>query len=231
MFISLAYICLKKYPYVYLGQLKWLGNEGLREKTKQFSNQESCLLSPSHTFAIIVILDFTPYLLKRHWTSSTSSPNFFPKKLRFFYTIRSVCMGKAKKNKSYVSKLPGAFVFRWAFDSAKFKVWIFFARLIFFFSVFYDLFVKKYKKRYDRHNETLWTTNFFNFCVLPCILFIQNQVPYFKAVTDSNLTRLLFRKKQTNKQTNKKKQNVKPNVSPHKLIIKDDDVKECISIE
>ena len=30
----------------------------------------------------------------------------------------------------------------------------FFARLI-FFSVFYDLLVKKYKKRYDRHNETL----------------------------------------------------------------------------
>ena len=34
----------------------------------------------------------------------------------------------------------------------------------------------------------------FNSC-LPCILFIQNEVPYFKAVTDSNLTRLLPRKK------------------------------------
>ena len=33
--------------------------------------------------------------------------------------------GKAKKNKSYVSKLPRAFVFQCAFDSAKFKVWIF----------------------------------------------------------------------------------------------------------
>ena len=29
---------------------------------------------------------------------------------------------KVKKNKSYVSKLPHAFVFRCAFDSAKFKV-------------------------------------------------------------------------------------------------------------
>ena len=109
---------------------------------------------------------------------------------------------KAKKNKSYVSKPPRAFVFRCAFDSAKFKVWIFLLAS-FFFSVFYDLFVKKYKKRYDRHNETLWTTDFFNFCVLPCILFIQNQVPYFKAVTDSNLTRLLLKKE--------KKKNVKKN--------------------
>ena len=71
----------------------------------------------------------------------------------------------------------------------------FFLLAWFFFSFFYDLLVKKYKKRYDRHNETLWTTNFFNSCVLPCILFIQNQVPCFKAVTDSNLTRLLLRKK------------------------------------
>ena len=108
---------------------------------------------------------------------------------------------RLKKNKSYVSKLPCAFVFRCAFDSAKFKVWIFFLLAWFFFQFFYDLLVKKYKKRYGRHNETLWTTNFFNSCDLPCILFIQNQVPYFKAVTDSNLTRLLLRKK--------KKKNVK----------------------
>ena len=74
----------------------------------------------------------------------------------------------------------------------------FFLLAWFFFPVFYDLLVKKYKKRYDRHNETLWTTNFFNPCVLPCVLFIQNQVPYFKAVTDSNLTRLLLRKKKKN---------------------------------
>ena len=38
---------------------------------------------------------------------------------------------KAEKNKSYVSKLPRAFVFRCAFDS-KFKVWFFFTCLIFF---------------------------------------------------------------------------------------------------
>ena len=32
--------------------------------TRRFSNHESCLLSRSHTFAIIVILDLTPYLLR-----------------------------------------------------------------------------------------------------------------------------------------------------------------------
>ena len=76
---------------------------------------------------------------------------------------------KAKINKSYVSKLPRAFVFRCAFDSAKFKVWIFFACLI-FSSFFMNLLVKKYKKRYDRHNETLWTTDFFNsvLCYVSC---------------------------------------------------------------
>ena len=105
---------------------------------------------------------------------------------------------KAKKNKSHVSKLPRAFVFRCAFDSAKFKVWIFFACLIFFFQCFMNLLVKIYKKRYGRPNETLWTTDFFNSVfglVSVCILFIQKQVPYFKAVIDSNLTRLLLRKK------------------------------------
>ena len=33
-------------------------------KTRQFSNHESHLLSRSHIFAIIVILDLTPYLQK-----------------------------------------------------------------------------------------------------------------------------------------------------------------------
>ena len=80
---------------------------------------------------------------------------------------------KAKKNKSYVSKLTCAFVFWCAFDSAKFKVWIFFffACLIFFSSFLWPLLVKIYKKRYDRHNEILWTTtDFFNsvFCLVSC---------------------------------------------------------------
>ena len=57
-------------------------------------------------------------------------------------------------------------------------------------------------KRYVKHNETLWTTDFFNsvFCLVSCSS--KNQVPYFKAVADSNLTRLLLRKKK------KKKKNV-----------------------
>ena len=86
---------------------------------------------------------------------------------------------KAKKNKSYVSKLSHAF--RCAFDSAKFKVWIFFACLIFFFQFFMNLLVKIYKKRYDRHNGTLWTTDFFNSCVLSCILFIQKSSSIFQS--------------------------------------------------
>ena len=45
----------------------------------------------------------------------------------------------------------------------------FFACLI-FFQFFMNLLVKIYKKRYDRHNETLWTTDFFNsvFCLVSC---------------------------------------------------------------
>ena len=81
-------------------------------------------------------------------------------------------LGKAKKNQSYVSKLPRAFVFRCAFDSAKLKVWFFFFFLLAYFlsSLFMNVLVKIYKKRYDRHNETLWTTDFFNsvFCLVSC---------------------------------------------------------------
>ena len=114
-------------------------------------------------------------------------------------------INKAKKNKSYVSKLPRAFVFRCAFDSAKSKVWNFFACVIFFFQFFMNFLVKIYKKRYDKHNETLWTTDFFNsvFCLVSCSS--KNQVPYFKAVTDSNLTRLLLREKKKKKTFKKKR--------------------------
>ena len=71
----------------------------------------------------------------------------------------------------------------------------FFGLAYFFFPFFMNLLVKIYKKRYDRHNETLWTTDFFNFvfCLLSCSS--KNHVPYFKAVTDSNLTHLLLRRK------------------------------------
>ena len=57
--------------------------------------------------------------------------------------------------------------FRCAFDSAKFKVWNFFACLI-FFSIFLWTCLSNNKKRHDRHNETLWTTDFFNsvFCLV-----------------------------------------------------------------
>ena len=74
----------------------------------------------------------------------------------------------------------------------------------FFSQFFMNFLVKIYKKRYDKHNETLWTTDFFNsvFCLVSCSS--KNQVPYFKAVTDSNLTRLLLRKKKKKKKSLKK---------------------------
>ena len=68
-----------------------------------------------------------------------------------------------------------------------------------FFPVFMNLLVK-----IDRHNRTLWTTEFFNtvFCLVSCLS--KNPVPYFKAVTDSNLARLLLRKKKKKKTVKKK---------------------------
>ena len=71
-----------------------------------------------------------------------------------------------------------------------------------------NLLVKIYKKRYDRHNE--WNTlnnRLLQLCVLSCILFIQNQVPYFKAVNDSNRTRLLLRKKEKKRKKKTLKKN------------------------
>ena len=86
-----------------------------------------------------------------------------------FFLQNCLCHWLGQKNKSYVLKLPRAFVFRCVFVSAKSKVWIFFACL-FFFQFFMNLLVKIYKKRYDRHNETIWTTDFFNsvFCLVSC---------------------------------------------------------------
>ena len=76
-------------------------------------------------------------------------------------------------------------------------IFFFFFLLAYFFPhIFMNLLVKIYKKRYDRHNETLWTTDFFN-CVVSCILFIQKSSS--KAVTDLNLTHLLLRKKKKKK--------------------------------
>ena len=81
---------------------------------------------------------------------------------------------------------------------------IFFACLIFFQSFFFFFFflmnslVKMYIKRHDKHNKTLWTTDFLNsvFCLVSCSS--KNQVPYFilnKVVTDSNLTHLAAQEK------------------------------------
>ena len=95
---------------------------------------------------------------------------------------------RLKKKKSYVSKLPHALKF--------------FCLLNFFFQFFMNFLVKIYKKRYEKHNETLWTTDFFNsvFCLVSC--WSKNQVPYFKAVTDSNLTSAAQEKKERKKKKN-----------------------------
>ena len=105
---------------------------------------------------------------------------------------------KAKKNKLYVSKLPRAIVFRCAFDSAKFKLLIFFFCFLIFFQFLWTCLSNYRWKVHNRHNKTLWTTDFFNsvFCLVSCSS--KNEVPYFilnKVVTDSNLKHLLLRGK------------------------------------
>ena len=77
---------------------------------------------------------------------------------------------KAKKNKSYVSKLPRAFVFRCAFDSVKFKVWIFFACLIFSSSFFMTCLSKNTRKDMTdtmKHFEQQ-TSSTLVFCLVSC---------------------------------------------------------------
>ena len=71
-------------------------------------------------------IKYTTYKKGRYFTVSLSSTITATHILIRKYTITHV---RLKKNKSYVSKLPRAFVFRCAFDSAKFKVWIFFCLL------------------------------------------------------------------------------------------------------
>ena len=105
--------------------------------------------------------------------------------------------------------MPCAFVFRCAFDSANFKVWIFLACLN-FFSVFYELACQNIQEKIW---QTQWNTfYFFNsvFCLCSVSCSFKNQVPYFKAVTDSNLTRLLLREKKKNIKKKKKKKKKKP---------------------
>ena len=113
---------------------------------------------------------------------------------------------KAKKNKSCL-KAAARICFSVRVWFSKIQGLNFFCLLNFFFQFFMNLLVKIYRKRYDRHNETLWTTDFFNsvFYLVSCSS--KNQVPYFKDVTDSNLTRLLLRKKKKKKKTLKKKKN------------------------
>ena len=95
-----------------------------------------------------------------------------------------------------------AFVFRCAFDSAKFKVWILFACLIFFSSFLWTC-LSKYKRK-----DMIDTMKYFERQTSSTLrsvlyLFIQNQAPYFKAVNDSNLTRLLLKKKRKKKPVKK----------------------------
>ena len=54
----------------------------------------------------------------------------------------------------------------------------FFWLLNLFFQIFMKLLVKIYRKRYDRHTKTLWTTDFLNSAVL-YFCSSKNQVPHF----------------------------------------------------
>ena len=93
-----------------------------------------------------------------------------------------------------------AHFFRCAFDSAKFKVLIFLLAY-FFFQFFYELACQNILEKIWQTQRNTLNNRLLQLCVLSCIWFIQNQVPYFKAVDDSNLTRLLLRKKNLLKKT------------------------------
>ena len=84
-----------------------------------------------------------------HFSMGSCGPT--QKKKKKYYNTNN----KAKKNKSSVSKLPRAFVFRCAFDSAKFKVWIFFCSLDFFFFSFLWLACQKTQEKIW---QTQWNT-------------------------------------------------------------------------
>ena len=116
-------------------------------------------------------------------------------------------MVRLKKN--YVSKLTPAFVFRCAFDTAKFKILFFFFAWK-FFPLFYEISCKNiHENIWNTQKDTL-DNRLLQLCALSCILFIQkssSHISYWtKVVTNSNLARLLRgKKKQTNKQTNNNK--------------------------
>ena len=79
----------------------------------------------------------------------------------------------------------------------------FFFTCLIFFPVFDELACQNILEKIW---QTQWNTLnniLLHLCVLSCILFIQNQVPYFKAVTNSNLTCLLLRKKKKKKKKKK----------------------------
>ena len=137
------------------------------------------MVSFSHVFFVVLLVVF--------WNKSS-------KWLGFFFLLKvgiSLIVHKVEK-KFYVSKLLCAFVFWRAFDSAKFKILIFFCLKVFFFYCFMKFLVKIYMKRYERHNKTLWTTDFFNSVLYLFHPKIKFYISYWtKVVTDSNLARLL----------------------------------------
>ena len=98
-------------------------------------------------------------------------------------------------------KLPRAFVFRCAFDSAKLKVWIFFPCLIFFQFLWTCLSkLNIHEKIWQTQKNTL-NNRLLQHCVLSCILFIQKSSSIFQSC---DLTRLLLRKKKEKKTVKKK---------------------------
>ena len=85
---------------------------------------------------------------------------------------------KAKKNKSYVSKLPRAFVFQCIWFS-KIQSLIFSFACLIFFPVFYELSCQNIQEKIW---QTQWNTlnnRLLQLCVLSCILFIQKSSSIF----------------------------------------------------
>ena len=123
-----------------------------------------------------------------HFSMGSCGPT--QKKKKKYYNTNN----KAKKNKSSVSKLPRAFVFRCAFDSAKFKVWIFFCSLDFFFQFFMTCLSKNTRKDMTdtmKHFEQQ-TSSTFVFCLVSCSPKIKFHI---SKLWPTQIWRLLLRKK------------------------------------
>ena len=119
---------------------------------------------------------------------------------------------KKKKIKSQSCSSHSFFGARLIQKNSSFWFLIFFLLAYFFFQFVMNLLVKTYMKIYDRDNETLWTTDFFNsvFCLISCSS--KNQIKFLILYWTKSCDRLKSDTSAAQKKTNKQTKNVK---KPH----------------